>query len=310
MVIALSAKNKLSFINGHIPKPSNDDSCYQPWIRCNDMITTWILFNLDTQIAKSVIYFDTAAAIWNDLEERFGQTFATQIYSLEQQLHDISQGNFSVMEFFTKIKVVWDELSAVNPLPYCTCQKCTCNLAKRILTQQQDQRLMQFMMKLNDHFSAVRGNILMMSPLPNISQAYRLFTQEEIHKELSHSNTESMAFQANRSKISDSRNSANRWNSRQKNGGNKWNSSSNSFYSGGGNNPKNRFNNQNKRPASSYYCTRCKIPGHSYERCFEVHGFPPFFKDFKDKKIAATVQGDIGDTSRADSNKDIPTYEQ
>ncbi|XP_057518001.1 uncharacterized protein LOC130798922 [Amaranthus tricolor] len=262
MVIALSAKNKLSFINGHIPKPSNDDSCYQPWIRCNDMITTWILFNLDTQIAKS--------------------------------LHDISQ--------------VWDELSAVNPLPYCTCQKCTCDLTKRVLTQQQDQRLMQFMMKLNDNLSSVRGNILMMSPLPNISQAYRLFTQEETHKELSHSNTESMAFQANRSQASDSRNFANRWNSRQDSGGNRWNSGSNSFNNN--NNSKNRFNNQNKRPASSYYCTRCKIPGHSYERCFEVHGFPPFFKDFKDKKIAATVQGDIGDTSRADSNKDIPTYEQ
>ncbi|KAL2901944.1 Retrovirus-related Pol polyprotein from transposon RE1, partial [Bienertia sinuspersici] len=50
-----------------------------------------------------------------------------------------------------------------------------------------------------------------------------------------------------------------------------------------------RYNN-NKRPASSYYCSHCKIHGHSYERCFKVHGYPPGFKGFKEKKVAETVQ--------------------
>ena len=45
-------------------------------------------------------------------------------------------------------------------------------------------------------------------------------------------------------------------------------------------------NNGSKRHVSSYFCTHCKVPGHSYERCFKVHGYPPDFKGFKDKKIA------------------------
>ncbi|KAL2901170.1 Outer capsid protein VP4 [Bienertia sinuspersici] len=32
-----------------------------------------------------------------------------------------------------------------------------------------------------------------------------------------------------------------------------------------------------KRASTNYFCTHCQIPGHSYERCFKVHGFPPNF---------------------------------
>lgn len=58
------------------------------------------------------------------------------------------------------------------------------------------------MMKLHDTFSAVRGNILMSQPLPKLSQAYRIFAHEEIHKELKQifENTESLAFMADKTK--------------------------------------------------------------------------------------------------------------
>lgn len=42
----------------------------------------------------------TAKEVWDDLEERFGYASMTQIYSLEQQLLDIKQGNDSISEFF------------------------------------------------------------------------------------------------------------------------------------------------------------------------------------------------------------------
>ena len=39
MTKALSAKNKLGFVNGSIPEPSDPDSpLYQTWWRCNDMV--------------------------------------------------------------------------------------------------------------------------------------------------------------------------------------------------------------------------------------------------------------------------------
>uniref|UniRef100_A0A803M7T8 Uncharacterized protein n=1 Tax=Chenopodium quinoa TaxID=63459 RepID=A0A803M7T8_CHEQI len=44
---------------------------------------------------------------------------------------------------------------------------------------------MQFLMKLSEHYAAIKGNILMMNLLPTLSQAYRLLIQEERHRELS-----------------------------------------------------------------------------------------------------------------------------
>lgn len=44
---------------------------------------------------------------------------------------------------------------------------------------------------------------------------------------------------------------------------------------------------------SKYYCTYCKVFGHSINRCFKVHGFPNSQKQqFKGKRFASNVQCD------------------
>lgn len=97
------------------------------------------------------------------------------------------------------MKMLWDEMTAISPLPMCSCGGCTCNLIQKLLKAQQDQRLIQFLMELDEKFAVVRGNLLMMNPLPNITHAYSLPVQEEIHIELSSSSVqgESMVFTAN-----------------------------------------------------------------------------------------------------------------
>lgn len=46
-----------------------------------------------------------------------------------------------------------------------------------------------------------------------------------------------------------------------------------------------------KRAGSYYYYTHCKIPGHSLERCFRLHGCPPDYKPSQ-KRFDAAVHGD------------------
>lgn len=65
----------------------------------------------------------------------------TQVFSLEQKMVDLTQGSMSVYEFYTKMKTLWDEMHDENPIPYCTCYKCTCCLTQRILTREQDLKL-------------------------------------------------------------------------------------------------------------------------------------------------------------------------
>ncbi|XP_074327310.1 uncharacterized protein LOC141665234 [Apium graveolens] len=287
MLLVLSAKNKIGFVDGTIEIPDKTSPEYKFWARCNDLVISWLIFNIDVTIAKSVMFLQTAREIWSDLEERYGYASMTEVYSLEQKL--------------SKIVQVWDGISDANPLPVCTCKKCTCNLTQRIQDRQQDQKLLQFMMKLNDDFVAIRANVLMMQPLPNVSAAFRLFAQEERHKEISHvsNQNESMAFLADRMRGFDNNRSVNR-----------------QGYFSGNNNSNAQFrtnlngNNStgNKRsltkPGSNYYCTHCKVPGHSIDRCFKIHGFPANFRGNKDQRIAALASNSDALISLAEHKDD------
>lgn len=60
MYMALSAKNKLQFINGTLPKPSPSDVDFSSWTRCYDMVLSWIINSISKEIAASVISVDSA----------------------------------------------------------------------------------------------------------------------------------------------------------------------------------------------------------------------------------------------------------
>lgn len=143
MLIILSTKNKLGFVNGSFTVPEEQTPEYKAWERCNDLVISWILANLDPRLAKSVMFFKTAKEVWDDLEERFGYASMAQVYSLQQKLSEMVQGNSNVSEFFTNLKTVWDEMYDAFPLPTCTCNKCTCNVTKKIHEREQQLKLLQ-----------------------------------------------------------------------------------------------------------------------------------------------------------------------
>ena len=105
MLISLTAKNKTGFVNGTITKPEITDFVYQAWDRCNSMLTGWILGVLDQDIARSVLYFSTTREIWVNLEERYGQSSGTMLYSLQQEQYEMKQGQDTISAYYTKMKM-------------------------------------------------------------------------------------------------------------------------------------------------------------------------------------------------------------
>ena len=87
--------------------------------------------------------------------------------------------------FFTKVKMLWDQLDSLDPLPSCSCSGCKCTLTRKLVQSQQNSRLVQFFMKVNNKYSHTKSKILMTQPLPSVSKAYALLLQEEEHKGIS-----------------------------------------------------------------------------------------------------------------------------
>ncbi|KAK9912347.1 hypothetical protein M0R45_036214 [Rubus argutus] len=80
--LSLSAKNKLGLIDGSIKAPSSTDTKFPTWQRCNDMVLSWILHSIHLDIARSVLFYDTAAGVWSDLKDRFSQGNDSRIYQI------------------------------------------------------------------------------------------------------------------------------------------------------------------------------------------------------------------------------------
>lgn len=63
------------------------------------------------------------------------------------------------------------------------------------------------------------------------------------------------------------------------------------------------------RKENVYFCTHCKINGHSVDRCFKLHGYPPNFKGPKDIKVnvvVSTTTMDSGDNTSTVSSATSP----
>lgn len=78
------------------------------------------------------------------------------------------------MTYYIKLKKLWDELSSLRNFP-----ECTCGAAKEVADIENDDKLIHFVMGLNDSYDGVRNQILLLDPLPNVSKAYFMLNRVE-----------------------------------------------------------------------------------------------------------------------------------
>ncbi|KAI9165452.1 hypothetical protein LWI28_014477 [Acer negundo] len=262
MTLALNSKNKLGFVNGSINAPSKttDPEGYAAWSQCNDTVHSWIVNALSLEISDMVIYYSTAHEVWEDLCERFSQSNAPRVFEIQRDIAYLRQEQLSVSVYYTRLKGLWDELASYNDA---------------VLGAQQDQqKLMQFLMGLNDSYSAVRGQILLMNLLPSVRQAYSSVSQEEKQRLLSSthaaadsSGSATMAVQSKptpiRSERSDRQPGSNDFRSQHKPPRN---------LSG-----ERRFDQDKRRTGSGRgrpNCSHCGDVGHWVQTCYELIGYP------------------------------------
>ncbi|XP_074337701.1 uncharacterized protein LOC141714057 [Apium graveolens] len=132
----------------------------------------WLTHSVEPHLAKEVIHAKSAYQVWEDFKHQFSKKNAPAIYQIQKSLASLSQGTMNVSAYFTKLKGLWHELDTFRTPP-------TCNQMKVHNEQKEEDRMMQFLMGLSKTYNVVRSNILMMSPLPNIHQAYSLVFQDE-----------------------------------------------------------------------------------------------------------------------------------
>ncbi|GAU10619.1 hypothetical protein TSUD_418290 [Trifolium subterraneum] len=178
---ALGAKMKLDFIDGTLPVPVDAfDPSFCAWNRCNQLVSSWILNSVSESIAQSVVFLENAIDIWNDLRERFSQGNLIRISELQQEIYSLRQDHRSVSEFYSELKQLWEELELYLPIPQCTCRnRCTCEAMRSARNNHTLMHTIRFLTGLNDQFSVVKSQILLIDPLPQMNKVFSMVLQHE-----------------------------------------------------------------------------------------------------------------------------------
>lgn len=79
----------------------------------------------------------------------------------------------------------WDELNCLMPIPMYMCGgSCIYDLSKNNVEMSEANRLMPFLMGLNDAYKVIRNQILVMDPILSASKTYSMLLIVKKQKEV------------------------------------------------------------------------------------------------------------------------------
>lgn len=238
---ALRVKKKFGFVDGSVQPPSDDAPEYEDWISANSMVTLWILNTVDPKVRKTLANKEDPVELWKEIKDRFSEGNGPRIHEIKTELAFCRQGTMSVINYFGRLQVLWEDLSNYEKTLVRKCGKCTCDLNTELEKKKEEDRIHQFLLGLDDTvYGGVRTSIISTDPLPNLNQVYsKVKSVERINTVMRgrEQQTSQVAF-ATRATL------------------------------GGGNEDKSRM-----------VCTACKKKGHTAETCFQVIGYPEWWGD-------------------------------
>lgn len=141
------------------------------------------------------------------------------------------ENNDNVSVYFSKLKVLFDEL-----LNYESISNCTCGGLKSVVEYQQRDWVMKFLMRLNESYKGLKAQIMLIELFLSLNEVYSIIQEEEKCRDISADSQSSKALplmvkEPNRQFNVPTTN-------------------------------QNRVN---------YYCSHDKMSGHSLERCFKAN---------------------------------------
>ncbi|XP_072066650.1 uncharacterized protein [Arachis hypogaea] len=283
---ALRGKNKIRFIDGSLQRPTQKDPLFDAWERCNTFVVSWINHSLSLNIAKSVIWINSAEELWRELKQRYCQGDMYKIAESEEEMYASKKGELSVTDYYTQLKIIWEELENFCPVPNCSrcIDRCTCKLSI-MRNYREESQVVRFLRGLSDQFATVRSQLIMMNPMPKLESVFASILQQE--RQLNMLETlDSNALMVNaRSSNANLRSEVNNGNMRGRGGRGR-----------GGRGQK--------------QCTYCGKLGHLIDVCYKKHGYPPNLKnnqssfnnivaedDYEDSNMQVQSQREMDDRS-------------
>ncbi|CAM8932740.1 unnamed protein product [Rhodiola kirilowii] len=269
MEIALSARLKLSFIQGKFPKP-DDRKGRAKWQRCNDVIMSWLISSVSEDIVGQILHAKDVMTAWNILHARFAGTNLARKSGLMKEANSLVQGDMDVATYHGKLSKIWQELDSIKKISACPADgNCVC--CGEADDEKREDRVVQFLMGLNECYSMIRTQVFAMFKVPDMDVVFEMVTREESQRN------------ATKTRYVEASAMFGQNNNYQHNQGSYQSAQGSNPYQNGQNNGsqmrqmsagRGGFNKNKPR----LFCTHCQMTGHSKENCYKLIGYPPGHK--------------------------------
>lgn len=108
------------------------------------------------EMMTSIVYASSLKRMWEDFKERFDKSNLTRIFYLWKDISVLSQGTDFVTSYYSMMRDISDEIDVMVPSP-----SCDCETKMPYIEYLKQQRLLKFLIGLNETFSQVRSYILL-----------------------------------------------------------------------------------------------------------------------------------------------------
>lgn len=78
---------------------------------------SWIINLVFDSIGQSIVLMENTIDVWINLKERFSQGYLVRIYELMQEIYAMRQDSKYVTQFYSDLKILWEELEIYIPIP-------------------------------------------------------------------------------------------------------------------------------------------------------------------------------------------------
>ncbi|CAM8989719.1 unnamed protein product [Rhodiola kirilowii] len=177
MEVVLAVKTKLGFVRGDCAKPS-DPYQLARWDRCNVVVLTWILNSVSKEIVASLVHSGNCMSAWNDLHSRFAGSVESSLYSVQQEIAELTQNGSTIASYYGKLVHLWGNEDALMNEEPCTLG-AACVATKCANDRKMRNIIMKLLMGLDETYNAAKSQLLHMRPAPILQEVYNTLTREE-----------------------------------------------------------------------------------------------------------------------------------
>ncbi|KAL9665045.1 hypothetical protein QQ045_020454 [Rhodiola kirilowii] len=121
---------------------------------------------------------------WEVLESSYAGTNLARKSELQREHGNLVQGDISVAMYKRKLESLWQEIDGLKVIKCTSAGNFTC--CKQADEDCKGDRVIKFLMGLNDDYASVRTHVFALSEVPKFSTVYGLALSEEASRKARH----------------------------------------------------------------------------------------------------------------------------